>query len=170
MNAPGTAVSRAFIGSTVGKVAIMSKTPASPGPTTGSATSVEALLPAGSTVRLDVPLHAGYASTLRVVLASLASDLGFTVDDIDDLRLAVSEVFSTLVQQGEPTKSATFSLTTSVNGAHSLAVSVGFPDGSAALDLDPLALAIIGAAVDEFNTASDGVTLVKVSASSQPAT
>ena len=35
-------------------------------------------------VRLDLPLHHRHASTVRVVAASLAADLGFSVDEIED--------------------------------------------------------------------------------------
>ena len=48
-------------------------------------------------VDVTVPLRPEYASIVRLVTASLGADAGFTVDDIDDLRLAMSEVFSALV-------------------------------------------------------------------------
>ena len=48
-------------------------------------------------VDVTVPLRAEFASIVRLIAASLGADAGFTVDDIDDLRLALSEVFSSLV-------------------------------------------------------------------------
>jgi serine/threonine-protein kinase RsbW len=45
-------------------------------------------------VELDLPLSTRHASTARVVAASLAADAGFTVDEIDDLRLGLNEAVS----------------------------------------------------------------------------
>jgi hypothetical protein len=120
----------------------------------------------GSTVRLQVPLRHEFASTVRVVVASIAADAGFSVDDIDDLRLAVSEVFSSFdtgpdhdspvvdlsaratVESDRP--AVTIQLATSTGGV---------PTG--AIDLDELATTIIRAAVDEFRVDTGVVTLVK---------
>ena len=84
--------------SRVGTIAMMSNPPTSSArvesatqldPRLGSPLAVD-----GSTVRLQVPSRDEFASTVRVVVASIGADAGFSVDDIDDLRLAVSEVFS----------------------------------------------------------------------------
>src|SRR3954464_656023 len=58
-----------------------------------------------------VPLRTRYASTLRMISASLGAEAGFTVDEIDDLRLALDEVFSMLAERhpGERVRT-TFSL------------------------------------------------------------
>ena len=45
-----------------------------------------------------VPLRTRYASTVRVIAASLGAEAGFTVDEIDDVRLALDEVFSLLAR------------------------------------------------------------------------
>ena len=46
-----------------------------------------------------VPLRTRYASTVRMIAASLGAEAGFTVDEIDDLRLALDEVFSMLAER-----------------------------------------------------------------------
>ena len=46
-----------------------------------------------------VPLRTRYASTIRMIAASLGAEAGFTVDEIDDLRLALDEVFSLLAER-----------------------------------------------------------------------
>ncbi len=125
----------------------------------------------GATVRLQLPLHDSFASTLRVVLASLASDLGFSIDDIDDLRLAVSEVFSTLVHDANGSAAAVVDVAIVVASdgeQRTIDVTVGLP-GQRPLDLDELARVIIGVAVDEFRADSESVRLVKsVTASGKP--
>jgi hypothetical protein len=117
----------------------------------------------GSTVRLQVPLRDEFASTVRVVVASIGADAGFSVDDIDDLRLAVSEVFSSFdtrdaavvdlaarAMTGSDRTEVEIQLATSSDGA---------PTGT--IDLDELATTIIRAAVDEFRVDAGVVTLVK---------
>jgi hypothetical protein len=117
----------------------------------------------GSTVRLQVPLRYEFASTVRVVVASIGADAGFSVDDIDDLRLAVSEVFSSFdtrdaavvdlaarAMTGSDRTEVEIQLATSSDGA---------PTGT--IDLDELATTIIRAAVDEFRVDAGVVTLVK---------
>ena len=70
-------------------------------------------------VELSVPLGARHAMTVRTVVASVAADIGMNVDEIDDLRLAVSEVFTILVEaardaSGGPTAAARCSLVVEV--------------------------------------------------------
>jgi hypothetical protein len=124
-----------------------------------------------STVRLRVPLRDEFASTVRVVVASIGADAGFTVDDIDDLRLAVSEVFSAFtIGADEDSAVVDLAARTTIGSGESgadrtaveirLAASSGsVPSGS--IDLDELAMTIIRAAVDDFRIDAGVVTLVK---------
>jgi len=52
---------------------------------------------AGNAVSVTVPADVSYVSTLRLTTASLAARCGLTVDDIEDLRLAVDEACSLLL-------------------------------------------------------------------------
>jgi serine/threonine-protein kinase RsbW len=70
------------------------------GPTTGGT----GILPVpGSDGRdvvvLRVPAAGAYLSVLRTATASLASRLDFTIDDIEDLRIAVDEACAMLLTQ-----------------------------------------------------------------------
>jgi len=127
-------------------------------PRVGSALAAD-----GSTVRLQVPSRDEFASTVRVLVASIGADAGFSVDDIDDLRLAVSEVFSSFDTRdaavvdlaaramiGSDRTEVEIQLATSSDGV---------PTGT--IDLDELAMTIIRAAVDEFRVDAGVVTLVK---------
>jgi len=121
-----------------------------------------------STVRLQVPLRHEFASTVRVVVASIGADVGFTVDDIDDLRLAVSEVFSSFdpgdAQDAVVDMAAEATTGSDVSGPTAVEVRIAMSaDGaqSGSIDLDELAMTIIRAAVDEFRIDAGVVTLVK---------
>lgn len=49
------------------------------------------------TVELTVPASASYVSVLRTVTASLAARRDFTIDEVDDLRIAVDEASALLL-------------------------------------------------------------------------
>lgn len=105
-------------------------------------------------VEVTVPLRAEFGATLRVVTASLATDLGFTVDEIDDLRLAVNEVFGTLLGDDADGRTARARFTL---GAQSLEIALAAGDGRA-VELDELATTILRSVVDEWT--SDGRQVV----------
>lgn len=52
-------------------------------------------------VQLIVPAEAGSARLARLIAAALATDASFTVDDTEDLRVAVSELVALLVEGAE---------------------------------------------------------------------
>ncbi len=63
----------------------------------------EALSGAGrDVVVLRLPAAGAYLSVLRTATASLASRLDFTIDDIEDLRIAVDEACAMLLSQAVP--------------------------------------------------------------------
>ena len=53
-------------------------------------------------VELTVPADAAYVSVLRTVMASLAARRDFTIEEIDDLRIAVDEASSLLLPHAGP--------------------------------------------------------------------
>jgi serine/threonine-protein kinase RsbW len=61
--------------------------------------------PAGAprdVVQLKLPAAGAYLSVLRTATAGLASRLDFTIDDIEDLRIAVDEACAMLLAQAVP--------------------------------------------------------------------
>jgi serine/threonine-protein kinase RsbW len=53
-------------------------------------------------VSLRVPAEGAYVSVLRTMTASLAARLDFTVDDIEDLRIAVGEACALVLSEATP--------------------------------------------------------------------
>ena len=78
--------------------------------------------PGRDVVTLRLPAAGAYLSVLRTATASLASRLDFTIDDIEDLRIAVDEACAMLLAQAVPGADleCSFELTTDA-----IAVSVG---------------------------------------------
>jgi serine/threonine-protein kinase RsbW len=71
----------------------------------GTTTQVDAATPSGAgrdVVVLRLPAAGAYLSVLRTATASLASRLDFTIDDIEDLRIAVDEACAMLLTQALP--------------------------------------------------------------------
>ncbi len=70
---------------------------------TGTAPAGSALSGAArDVVTLRMPAAGAYLSVLRTATASLASRLDFTIDDIEDLRIAVDEACAMLLVQAVP--------------------------------------------------------------------
>ena len=57
---------------------------------------------ARSDVELRLPADGAYAAVLRTLTAGLAARLDFTIDDIEDLRIAVSEAAAMVLDEADP--------------------------------------------------------------------
>jgi len=101
-------------------------------------------------IELVLPARTELAATLRVVAASLGADVGLTVDEIDDLRLALNEVFTSAADEtgADQRVSITF-----VVGDDRLDVAMHRVDGGE-ISLDDLASTILRSVVEL--TDSDG--------------
>ena len=53
-------------------------------------------------VELRLPANGAYASVLRTTTAALAARLDFTIDDIEDLRIAVAEAGALVLPVADP--------------------------------------------------------------------
>jgi serine/threonine-protein kinase RsbW len=104
-----------------------------------------------------VPLRTRYASTVRMIAASLGAEAGFTVDEIDDLRLGLDEVFSLLAERhaGERVRTS-FRL----DGRQISAV-MTLETSSIDVEPDELAANILRSVVDRVEFAEGAVTLTK---------
>lgn len=65
-------------------------------------TSTENARPDGDVVEVQIPADVVYVSTLRLTAASLAARCDLTIDDIEDLRLAVDEACALLLPHAKP--------------------------------------------------------------------
>jgi serine/threonine-protein kinase RsbW len=111
----------------------------------------------GDHFEVIVPLRTRYASTVRMIAASLGAEAGFTVDEIDDLRLALDEVFSLLAERhvGERVRTR-FRL-----DGHQLVAGLTLESGSVDVEPDELATNILRSVVDQYEFTRAGVTLRK---------
>src|ERR1700712_3689400 len=93
--------------------------------------SVPEARPDGDVVEVRVPAEVAYVATLRLTAASLAARCDLTIDDIEDLRLAVDEACALLLPHAtsESVLEAGFTLAA---GRLVVTTSVDAPDSSAA--------------------------------------
>ena len=106
---------------------------------------------------VTVPLRTQFAATLRLIAASLGADAGFSIDEIDDIRLALNEVFVLLAEQHPSSRGrATF-----LFDAGQLTVTMRTEPDVHPVELDELAKNILGSVVDEFTAGAHGITLTK---------
>lgn len=120
------------------------------------------------TVSLTLPLHVRHASTVRMVAASLAADAGFSVDEIDDLRLGINEVVSVLADEAPDDSTARLSIEFTLAPGR-VEATVARSDGAGAPELDDLAQRILDAVVDTYEYSRGAFKISKTVASSDDA-
>ena len=109
--------------------------------------------PSKAEVSLRVPADGAYVSVLRTMTAGLAARLDFTVDDIEDLRIAVGEACALVLPEAQPggDLEAEFRLTPGT-----LTISVSVPtDGTRAADRESFAWQVLTTLTRTATTASD---------------
>ena len=132
------------------------------GSTPPSVTGQPDIDPSAASVDISVPLRTEFAATLRVMTASIGADLGFSIDEIDDLKLAVSEVFTLLIDTDAATRAHASFLV--LDDAVTVVMHRGLADDLVVLD--DLAATILSSVIDEHRITTDGVRLVKRRATS----
>lgn len=112
------------------------------------------------TIDVALPLRAEHAATLRVLVATLGADAGFNIDEIDDLKLAVSEVFTLLVEGADAVGASRAHVhIIATDASVEICLHRGQADDS--IELDLLAATILSSVVDSHRIDGDGVTLLK---------
>lgn len=103
-------------------------------------------------ITLTVPARSEFAKTVRMTAAELASRLGMSYDEVDDVRLAAEEAFVYVCDCAEAASAITYTFTLD-KGALTIDVgpaeTVGAPAGD--LPADSYAEFILQSICDEFS-------------------
>lgn len=115
-------------------------------------------------IEITVPLRVEFAATLRTVVAAIGSDAGFSVDELDDLRLALSEVFSVLADNPAAGGLARVSCSLAPGELSITVAAVAADPAGSPIALDDLATNILESVTDAVTIDADAVTFSKRSA------
>jgi serine/threonine-protein kinase RsbW len=120
--------------------------------------------PTRDIVSVRLPASAAYLAVLRTTTASLAARLDFTIDEIEDLRIAVDEASCLLLADAEPDSDLVCEFELQADALR-IAVSAATSD-RAALERDSFAWTVLTALAGDVDawTDSDGrqtIALVK---------
>jgi serine/threonine-protein kinase RsbW len=104
-------------------------------------------------VRLTVPATAEYARVARIATSGIAARLGFSIDDVEQLKLAVGEVWSTIAgDHGSGRMTVTFAIGT---GSLRIDIDTHGAEPASASDV-ALAEKVLEEIVDSYELSRDG--------------
>lgn len=109
--------------------------------------------PIEEVLTLRFPARAGYLRICRITTTTFAADLGFDVDQLDDLRLAVDEAVTWLLKDEEAGGEVSLALSTSV--AEITVRGERHSDAVPERDVDDLVHAILGATLESYELRSE---------------
>jgi len=109
-------------------------------------------------VRLSLPAEPEFARLARLTVGGLATRVGFDYDEVEDLRIAVSEACSLLI--GPERSAGTVTLVFQLR-ADGMQIDVTGGRRPVPIPADPLSGQILGAVVDRHDVGPDGVRLYK---------
>ncbi len=109
----------------------------------------------GNDIRVVVPAQTRFLRIARLTAAGVATDLGFDLRDIEDLRVAVDEMCAAMIDGADD--HAELELRYLVDGDH-LEIEGHCAQVGAPPEIHPVALELLTMTADEFHVDSDGVT------------
>ena len=119
---------------------------------------MDPLTSADGNVEVMIPLDLRNASIVRVVAAALGADSGYSMDEIDDFRLALNEAFALLVDASPAPARAHITFTP---GHGELTATLQRSDGIPPATPDTLTAGILRAVVDGMNIDGPVIRLQK---------
>ncbi len=113
---------------------------------------------ADHSLKLTFPCDPSVLRVVRLAASSMAMDVGFGINDLDDLSLAVDELTSALLE------SATGEVEVRIVVDDFGVTVTGVATDSTGVELNDLAVSILNAATDRFTVREDGYSMVKLRA------
>lgn len=107
-------------------------------------------------VKLEIPSHPAYLTTLRLVTASVAQKMGFDIESVEDLRVGVSEAINYLLSSNER-----FSILFDEDPKEGLVITIQAKMQEDASDKGRLHHMIMESLLDGVEDDPDGIVLIK---------
>ena len=115
-------------------------------------------------IRMTLPADSRFVATARVTTASVAAELEFSVDEIEELRVGVNELVAVLVEWAEDNAAPEIDIVFRIlDGALEIegSVSASGAGSSGEMALDALTGQILASVVDEHEIAAGRGRIVK---------
>lgn len=106
-------------------------------------------------LRLELAPDAELLRAVRLLVSAVAADLGFSLDEIDDLKLAVQEACVTRIAGGVARDAVVLTMSTR-EGALEVAVAGDAPGDATMTEETELGVTLAQALVDEFSILDAG--------------
>ena len=100
-------------------------------------------------IKLSFPVNAAYVSSARLTASSVANRMNFDIDEIEDIKTAVSEACTYIIKSLTNNVRSSFDITF-VMGADSIEINISSQGSIASVDPKDMSLMMIKAMVDEF--------------------
>jgi serine/threonine-protein kinase RsbW len=104
-------------------------------------------------VELRVPARSQYLRLARLTVAGFASDLGFDIETLEDLRVAVDELCAVCISDAGPGAILTLSYSVDAGSVH-VDGRIDIPSASAP-DLHPVARDLLGMMADDYGISTN---------------
>jgi len=106
-----------------------------------------------SPVRLVIPARARYLRLARLTAAGIAGDLGFALEAIEDLRVAVDEVCAILIEKAEHGAELELVYRSTPDG---LSIEGSCANPGAVPEVHPVARELLAMTADDYSVYADG--------------
>ena len=100
--------------------------------------------------RLSVPATRDYVRVVRLAASGIATNLGFDIDELDDLRVAVGELANLALERCKPEPGTLDVVFTIADNELRIEGTVAAVDDGA-VELEPLTRQILEAVVDDYS-------------------
>lgn len=115
-------------------------------------------------IKLEMPLKADYVSVARLAVSGVASRMGFDIDSVEDIKVAVSEVCNMLLQT-ERIKADSYCLVFEISGSD-LKITFMCSDGDLGCIFnkgeEELGVSIINALMDDVELCTNGGHIISM--------
>lgn len=108
-------------------------------------------------IRVVVPARSEFLHLLRLNVAGVLGDAGFSIDEIDDVKIAVEELTAALLHGG---RGDALDVSISIDGGQATVTGLRSAPDDAPVALDEFVTTILDAVVDSYriDRAGDGLT------------
>jgi len=105
-------------------------------------------------IQLSMPLNAAYVSAARLTASSVANRMGFSTDEIEDIKAAVSEACTFVIKKAAAEPSGNFLIQFHMN-SEMMSINIE-TDGQLRQEPEEMSLIMIKALMDKLDIKAEG--------------